>query len=86
VSWLLKVVAAGEGNQCATITASGATIAATAAWFAQNAAIAGVAAFATTEIASTAVGKYALYFFREVSPRVRNMEQKMKQNMKRNMI
>jgi hypothetical protein len=53
---------AGEGNQCATITARGATIAAAPAWLAQNAAIAGVAVLAIAESSSTAVGMYALYF------------------------
>jgi hypothetical protein len=54
--------AAGEGNQCATITAKGATIAARPAWLAQNAAMAGVAALAIAERKSTTVGMYALYF------------------------
>jgi hypothetical protein len=47
----------GEGSQCATTTASGATIAATLAWLAQNAAIAGVAVFAIAVSSSTTVGR-----------------------------
>src|SRR5882762_4067688 len=47
----------GEGSQCATMTASGAKIAATLAWFAQNAAIAGVAVFAIAVSSSTTVGR-----------------------------
>jgi len=39
------------------MTASGARIAAAAAWFIQNAAIAGVAAFASVVSSSTVVGK-----------------------------
>jgi hypothetical protein len=39
------------------MTASGATIAAAAAWFIQNVAIAGVAAFASVVSSNTAVGK-----------------------------
>src|SRR5258708_5398606 len=47
----------GEGSQCATMTASGAKIAATLAWLAQNAAIAGVAVFAIAVSRSTTVGR-----------------------------
>src|ERR1700724_184698 len=47
----------GEGSQCATMTASGAKIAATPAWLAQNAAIAGVAVFAIAVSSSTTVGR-----------------------------
>jgi hypothetical protein len=39
------------------MTASGARIAATAAWFAQNATIADVAVFASVVSSSTAVGR-----------------------------
>jgi hypothetical protein len=58
----------GDGSQCATIKARGATIAATEAWFAQNAAIAGVAVFAIAVSNKTAVGKYAAYFVTMESP------------------
>jgi hypothetical protein len=58
----------GEGSQCATTTASGANIAAAVAWFIQNAATAGVAALASVVSSSTAVGKYAAYFFMTISP------------------
>src|ERR1700675_1203632 len=47
----------GEGSQCATMTASGAKIAAAPAWLAQNAAIAGVAVFAIAVSSSTTVGR-----------------------------
>jgi len=50
-------LAYGEGSQCATITASGARIAAAVAWFIQNAAIAGVAALARVVSSSTTVGR-----------------------------
>jgi hypothetical protein len=49
--------AAGDGNQCATITASGVKIAAAVAWFIQKAAIAGVAVFANEVSSKTAVGR-----------------------------
>jgi hypothetical protein len=48
--------------------ARGATIAAALAWLAQNAAIAGVAALARAVSRSTTVGRYALYFFKQISP------------------
>ncbi len=51
------MAAVGEGNQCATTTASGARIAAAVAWFIQNAATAGVAALASVVSSNTAVGK-----------------------------
>ena len=57
----------GEGSQCATMTASGAQIAAALAWFIQNAAIAGVAAFASVVSSNTTVGRYEAYFFKSVS-------------------
>jgi hypothetical protein len=47
----------GEGSQCATMTANGAAIAAVVAWPAQNAAIAGVAAFASVVSSNTTVGR-----------------------------
>jgi hypothetical protein len=50
------------------MTASGAKIATTLAWLAQNAAIAGVAVFAIAVSRSTTVGRYATYFFKIVSP------------------
>src|SRR5580700_8952619 len=50
------------------MTASGAKIAAAAAWVIQNAAIAGVAAFAMVVSSSTTVGKYAAYFCMVESP------------------
>jgi hypothetical protein len=50
------------------MTASGAKIAAAVAWFIQNAAIAGVAVFASVVSSSTIVGRYTAYFFKTVSP------------------
>src|SRR5437899_10547501 len=41
-----SATAYGEGSQCATMTASGAKIAPTPAWLAQNAPLAGAAGFA----------------------------------------
>src|SRR5258708_5451400 len=52
-----SVPAYGEGSQCATMTARGAKIAATPAWLAQNAAIAGVAEVAIAVSSSTTVGR-----------------------------
>src|SRR6202171_775516 len=59
VSWPVfgSVPAYGEGSQCATMTASGAKIAAALAWVAQNAAMAGVAVFAMAVSSSTTVGR-----------------------------
>jgi hypothetical protein len=48
---------AGDGSQCATITASGATIAAAVPCAAQKAAIAGVAAFASAVSSNKSVGR-----------------------------
>src|SRR5258708_22669456 len=57
-----SVPAYGEGSQCATMTASGAKIAATPAWLAQNAAIAGVAVFAMAVTSLPTVRRYAAHF------------------------
>jgi hypothetical protein len=56
VSYFELVEIYGEGSQWATITAIGDRIAAAAEWFIQNAAIAGVAAFASAVSNSTTVG------------------------------
>ena len=52
-----SATAYGDGSQCATMTANGAKIAATPAWLAQNAAIAGVAVFAIAVSSNTTVGR-----------------------------
>ena len=58
----------GDGSQCATTTASGATMDAASAWFAQKTEMAGVAAFASAVSSKTALGKYAAYFVKIESP------------------
>jgi len=58
VTYFLGMTASdGEGNQCATMTANGAKIAAAVAWLIQKAAIAGVAAFASEVSTNTTVGR-----------------------------
>jgi hypothetical protein len=54
---LLSFPPVGEGSQCATMTASGAMIAAAVLCAAQNIAIAGVAAFASAVSSNKSVGR-----------------------------
>src|SRR2546430_14233010 len=68
VSWSVfeSATAYGEGSQCATMTANGAKIAATPAWLAQNAAIAGVAGLGIAGSNRTKRGREETDFFLKV--------------------